>query len=52
MWCALKVTLLHKEGVDVESDTNSDSDENGTESEVDAELDPEQQLDKFANASG
>lgn len=52
MWCALKVTLLHKEDVYVETGTNSDSDENETESEVDAALDPDQQLDQFANVSG
>lgn len=39
MWCALKVTLLHKDGVDVESDTESDSDENETETELDLDTD-------------
>lgn len=42
MWCALKVTLLHKEGVDVESDTEPDTDDDiETETEFDPELDPD-----------
>lgn len=41
MWCALKVTLLYKDGVDVESDTEPDTDENETETEFDPEFDPD-----------
>ncbi|XP_034245324.1 meiosis-specific coiled-coil domain-containing protein MEIOC-like isoform X2 [Thrips palmi] len=39
MWCALQVTLLHKDGVNVESDTEPDTDENETETEFDPEFD-------------
>lgn len=38
MWCALKVTLLHKDGVVVESDTEPDTDDNETEIEFEPEL--------------
>ncbi|KAK3922477.1 Meiosis-specific coiled-coil domain-containing protein MEIOC [Frankliniella fusca] len=38
MWCALKVTLLHKDGVDVVSDSDSDGIETETEFEADLEI--------------